>query len=128
MQRRIGLLIDKIRKRTGNSGSSSNVTDDEIIDSLNDAQERLIELIVGSFGTRMLRKTHTFQLSSSNYEYDLPVDLFDDGFIENVQFTTNPNPQEQSWTRLSAISLVLSELPSFTINISQEYIFFNVLR
>lgn len=104
MQRRIGQLVDKIRKRTSNNDSQSNVTDDEIIDSVNDAQEALMEVIIGNFGMRIFRKTYSFSLVADQYEYDFPVDLYDNGMIEMVQYTTASNPTEHNYSRIRPIT------------------------
>lgn len=112
MQRHIGQLVDKIRKRTSNNGSQSNLTDDEIIDSLNEAQEALMEIILGSFGQRLFRTTYEFNLQSGVKEYDLPPDMYDDGFIEKVEFTSYPFPTERSWTRIEPIQPHESDLTS----------------
>lgn len=103
MQRRIEQLISKVRKRTSNNGSSSNITDDEIVDSINEAQEALMEIIISNFGMRSFRKTSQFNLQSGVYEYDLPADLYDNGFIEKIEFSSSVSPTEQNWTTLNPI-------------------------
>ena len=102
MDRRVTQLIKKIRQRTGNYDSGSNITDDEIIDALNDAQERLQSIIMGAFNQELFRKTDTVSLVSEQYEYDLPVDIFNENF-EMIEHTTNTTAGEFGYSRLNPI-------------------------
>ena len=80
MDRRVTQLIKKIRQRTGNYQSGSNITDDEIIDSINDAQESLTSIILSNFNRELFRKTDLLSLVSDQYEYSLPDDIYEQSF------------------------------------------------
>lgn len=102
MDRRVTQLIKKIRQRTGNYESGSNITDDEIIDSINDAQESLTELLMGAFNRDLFRKTDLLTLVSDQYEYSFPDDIYDNNF-EMMEHSTSANPQEYDWSRVRPI-------------------------
>jgi len=90
--RRIDRLIKQIRRQTENQdvGLNFGITEDEFIQYLNDAQERLQSLIVANHQSVFVAE-ELYDAQRGVQEYALPEDAYMDNKIVTVEYSENGN-------------------------------------
>lgn len=85
------LLIEQIRRQTENTNPLSiddAITDDEIIQYLNDAQERIESLIVRQHNS-IFAKEVLYDVVRHKEVYELPIDTYINRYIVSIEYAQN---------------------------------------
>lgn len=93
--RRTELLITQARRATENQdyNESTGISDEEYIQYLNDAQDRLYSLIQSMF-PKLFQKEYVVALTADQEAVDLPADLYNSSRIENVEYSHTGNAKD----------------------------------
>lgn len=87
MPRRIDLLVDQVRRATDNEDvtSTTGISDEEVVQYINDAQDKLQALISDQHADAFLAQG-TIDLVASTEAYSLPSDIYLDNRIVMVEY------------------------------------------
>ena len=115
--RRLELLIEEIRRSTDNEDTSG-ISDLDIVQYLNDAQDRIQSRIASQFPNVFFTQT-TIDLVASQEAYDLPTDIYLGTRIANLEYlyseTSNDYAQLPSKTLADRSTSYESDFPAFYI-------------
>lgn len=95
--RRVEILIDQVRKLTGNTrfDENSGIGQDIMAHYLTSAQDELAKAFVNS-KTKFLQKEKTYTVVSGQQEYDFPNDIFINA-IDTMQWSTDGQNRVTIW-------------------------------
>lgn len=101
MSRRVDLLINHIRSITENSttNSTTDITDNEIIEFINEAQHRIQAKILAQHPRVFIKET-TISSVAEQEEYSLPADVFLGSRVVAVEYTDDTG-SDPTYTKLA---------------------------